>query len=149
MHSPTGLCDRRYDWAYIFAAVRPATGDDVALVLPEVSTEAMQIFLDGFASWLAPDAHAVMVLDQAGWHGAKALRVPDNVTFVPLPPYSPEPNPVERIWLFLREGFLSLRTFPDYDAIVDACCQAWNQLVAEDGRIASLCNYPWIKKVAS
>lgn len=146
---PPGICDRRYDWAYLFAAVRPATGDDFALVLPEVSTEAMQTFLDGFAAHLAPDVHAVLVLDQAGWHGATALRVPETISLVPLPPYSPELNPVERIWLYLRERFLSLRIFPDYNAIVEACCQAWNSLVAEDDRIASLCNYPWIRKVAS
>jgi putative transposase len=146
---PPGVCDRRYDWAYIFAAVRPATGDDFALVLPEVSTEAMQTFLDGFAAHLTPNAHAVLVLDQAGWHGAKALRAPDNLTLLPLPPYSPELNPVERLWLYLRERFLSLRLFPDYDAILNACCQAWNALTAEEGRIASLCNYPWIRKVAS
>lgn len=146
---PPGVCDRRYDWAWIFAAVRPATGDAFALVLPEVSTEAMQIFLDGFAARLPPDVHAVLVLDQAGWHGAKALRVPDTVTLAPLPPYSPELNPVERIWLYLRERFLSLRALDDYDAIVDASCRAWNRLVADPGRIASLCNYPWIRKVSS
>jgi transposase len=146
---PPGVCDRRYDWAWIFAAVRPAGGDAFALVLPEVSTEAMQTFLDGFATRLPPEVHAVIVLDQAGWHGAKALRVPNAVTLVPLPPYSPELNPVERLWLYLRERFLSLRIFPDYDAIVDACCQAWNVLIAEPGRIASLCNYPWIAKVSS
>src|SRR5512143_249402 len=146
---PPGLCERRSDWAYLFAAVRPATGDDFALVLPAVSSEAMQVVLYGFASRLAPDIHAVMVLDPAGWHGAKALKVPHAVTLVPLPAYSPELNPVERIGLYLRERFLSLRIFPDYQAIVEACCQAWNALVAEQSRIASLCNYPCIRKVAS
>jgi putative transposase len=146
---PPGICDRRYDWAYLFAAVRPGTGDDFALVLPEVSTAAMQTFLDGFAATLAADVHAIIVLDQAGWHGAKGLRIPDSITLVPLPPYSPELNPVERIWLYLRERFLSLRVLDDYHAIVDACCQAWNMLAAEPGRIISLCNYPWITKVAS
>ena len=68
---------------------------------------------------------------------------------VPLPPYSPELNPVERVWLYLRERFLSLRAFRDYRAIVDACCDAWNRLVAEPGRLRSLCDQPWIRKVAS
>ena len=71
------------------------------------------------------------------------------VTLVPLPPYSPELYPVERIWLYLRERFLSLRVFRDYRAIVDACCTAWNCLVAEPGRIRSLCNQPWITNVSS
>ena len=91
----------------------------------------------------------MLVLDGAGWHGARALTVPPNITLVPLPPYSPELNPVERIWLYLRERFLSLRVFPDYRAIVDACCTAWNRLVAEPGRIRSLCNQPWITNVSS
>ena len=91
----------------------------------------------------------MLVLDGAGWHGARALTVPPNITLVPLPPYSPELNPVERIWLYLRERFLSLRVFPDYRAIVDACCTAWSRLVAEPGRIRSLCNQPWITNVSS
>ena len=129
--------------------MRPATGDGFALVLPTVSTEAMQRFLDDFAATLAADAHAVMVLDQAGWHGAKALAVPANLTLAPLPPYSPELNPAERIWLFLRENDLSLRVLSDYDAVVDACCAAWNALVADPARIISLTRHPWISRVCS
>ena len=91
----------------------------------------------------------LLVLDRAGWHGAKALAVPPNVTLVPLPPYSPELNPVERVWLYLRERFLSLRVFADYRAIVDACCDAWNRLVADPGRLRSLCDQPWIRNVTS
>ena len=67
---PPGLCDQRYTWAHLFAAVRPATGQSFALVLPELSTEAMQIFLDRFAAKFAPDEHGALVLDQAGWHVA-------------------------------------------------------------------------------
>ena len=142
---PPGLCDRRFEWAYLFAAVRPATGASSALVLPMVSTEAMSVFLEHFAAALAPDEHAVMVLDQAGWHGARALRIPDNVSLVPLPPYAPELNPIERVWLFLRERFLSHRLLGGYKAIVDACCQAWNRLTPD--RLRSLCNYPYIQQV--
>jgi transposase len=84
----------------------------------------------------------VLVLDRAGWHGAKALVVPANVTLVPLPAYSPELNPVERVWLYLRERFLSLRVFADYRAVVDACCTAWNRLVAEPGRLRPFVTSP-------
>ena len=108
---PPGRCDRRFEWAYLFAAVEPATGADVALVLPEATTATMSLFLAEFAAGLPEDVHAVLVLDGAGWHGARALAVPPNVTLVPLPPYSPELNPVERVWLYLRERFLSLRVF--------------------------------------
>lgn len=104
-----GLAYKRFASAYILAAVKPATGADFALVLPSVSSKAMSRFLADFSAQIAPDAHAVLVLDQAGWHGARALRVPDNITLVPLPPYSPELNPVERVWLYLRERYLSHR----------------------------------------
>ena len=117
---PPGLCDQRYTWAHLFATVCPGTGQNFALVLPEVSTRSMQVFLDRFAATLAPDEHAVMVLDQAGWHGARALVVPGNVTLVPLPPYAPQLNPVERVWLYLRERHLSHRLLAGYNAIVDA-----------------------------
>ncbi|CAA9273297.1 MAG: Transposase and inactivated derivative [uncultured Acetobacteraceae bacterium] len=144
---PRGLRQLGYEWAHLFGAVRPATGDGFALVLPEVSVVAMQAFLDRFAAGLAEGAHAVLVLDQAGWHGSRRLVVPPNVTLVPLPPYAPELNPVERVWLFLRERFLSHRLLDGYDAIVAACCEAWNALTPE--RLRSLCAYPWITKVAS
>ncbi len=114
-------------------------------MLPEVSTEAMSLFLARFSAERRPDEHAVMVLDQAGWHGARALKIPSNVTLVPLPPYAPELNPVERVWLYLRERFLSHRLLDDYDAIVDACCAAWNRLTPE--RLRSLCSYPYIQQV--
>lgn len=90
-----------------------------------------------------------LILDGAGWHGARALRVPDNVSLVPLPAYSPELNPVERVWLYLRERYLSHRLHTDYDAVVDACCRAWNALTAETGRIQSLCSYPYLDQVTS
>src|SRR3712207_456072 len=108
-------------------------------------------FLAEFRAALPGDVHAVLVLDGAGWHGARAraLAVPPSVTLVPLPPYSPELDPVERVWLYLRERFLSLRVFADYRATVDACCAAWNRLVAEPGRLRSLCDQPWIRNLSS
>ena len=144
---PPGLSDKRFTFAYIFAAVEPATDNAFALVMPYADTAAMQAFLDRFSETIAEDEHVAMILDQAGWHGSNALAVPANVTLVPLPAYSPELNPVERVWLYLKERFLSHRLLADYDAVVDAACNAWNKLVAQAGRIKSLCSYPWIPKV--
>src|SRR3712207_2725505 len=87
---PPGRCDKRFEWAYIFAAVEPATGRDVTLVLPEATTTTMRLFLAQFAAALPEDVHALLVLDRAGWPGPRALGVPPTVTLVPLPPYSPE-----------------------------------------------------------
>jgi hypothetical protein len=102
----------------------------------------MQEFLNQFSQTLAEDEYAVMILDQPGWHGSNALRVPANVTLVPLPPHSPELNPAGRVWLYLKQRFLSHRLLNDYDAIVTAACNAWNRLLAEAGRIKSLCSMP-------
>ncbi len=115
--------------------MRPATGDDFTLVLPSVNAKVMDLFLAHFADTLPKDAHAVMMLDGAGWHDARALTVPDNVTLALLPPYRPELNPVERVWLYLRERFLSLRVLDDTEAIIDACCLAWIALIEEPERI--------------
>jgi hypothetical protein len=144
---PRGLCDQRHESAYIFGAACPASGDDFALVLPGVSTAAMQVFLDRFAATQAPGTHRLLVLDGAGWHAPAELAVPPTITLAPLPPYAPELNPVERLWLYLRECFLSHLVLADYDAIVDACCAAWNALTPD--RIRSLTAFPWIKKVIS
>ena len=88
--------------------------------------------------------HAALVLDRAGWHGARRLGVPDNVTLVPLPAYSPELSPVERVWLYLRERFLSHRVLDGYEAVLDAACRAWNALADEPGRLTSLTGYPYL-----
>ena len=144
---PPGLVDQRHDFAYVFAAVEPATGRNFCLVLPEVSTEAMNRFLADFSLTVPADTHVVLTLDGAGWHTSQALAVPDNLSLLRLPPYAPELNPVERVWLYLRERHLSLRLHRDYDAIVDAACHAWRQLTPQ--RLRSLCAYPWITEVIS
>jgi transposase len=141
---PPGLADKRFESLYLFAACRPGTDQAFALALPEATTRAMSLFLARFAERLEPGTHAVLVLDQAGWHGAKRLTVPANVTLLSLPAYSPELNPVERIWLYLRERFLSHRVLADYRAVLDAACNAWNALTAETGRLASLTAYPYL-----
>ncbi|HET6519011.1 MAG TPA: IS630 family transposase [Geminicoccaceae bacterium] len=146
---PPGPADRRFESLYLFAACRPGTDQAFALALPEATTKTMDLFLDGFARQLEPGIHAALILDRAGWHGGRSLAVPENITLLLLPPYSPELNPVERVWLYLRERFLSLQVFKDYPAIVDACCVAWNRLTAEPGRLRSLCGQPWIQKVSS
>jgi hypothetical protein len=114
-----------------------------------VSAAAMQAMLDELAQAVAPGAHAVVLMDRAGWHVAKELEVPANLTPLFLPPYSPELNAIERVWLYLRERFLSHRLWPSDDDILDACCAAWNALVDEAGRIRSLSALDWATTVSS
>ena len=141
---PPGLADKRFESLYLFAACRPGTDQAFALALPEATTAAMSLFLAAFAEQLEPDAHAVLILDRAGWHGSRRLAVPGNITLLPLPAYSPELNPVERVWLYLRERFLSHRVLDGYKAVLDAACDAWNALAAETGRLTSLTAYPYL-----
>jgi transposase len=133
--------------AYIYAAVEPGTDNAFALILPDANGAGMQVFLDAFAATIRDDEHVALVLDGAGWHDSKALRVPSNITLVPLPPYSPELNPVERVWLYLKQRFLSMRLLNDYKAIVAAASKAWRRLCREAGRLTSLTSYPWIMKI--
>src|SRR3546814_9113002 len=84
---------------------------------------------------VAPGAHAVLLLDQAGWHGSAELVVPTNINLMPLLPRCPELNPVENVWQFMRDNWLSNRIFHSYDDIVDHCCFAWNKLVEQPWRI--------------
>ena len=107
----------------------------------------MQAFLDAFAETIADGEHVALVLDGAGWHSSKTLRVPASITLVPLPPYSPELNPVERVWLHLKARFLSLRLLNDYKAIVTAASRAWRRLRRDTGRLTSLTSYPWIMRI--
>lgn len=137
----------RHGNAYLFGAVCPAQDRGVALVLPEVGTTAMQLMLDELGKAVKPGAHALVIMDRAGWHVAKQLIIPNNLSPVFLPAYSPELNAIERVWLYLRERYLSHRLWPTYDHIVHACCEAWNRLRAEPGRIRSLGDFPWLPTV--
>ena len=135
--------DQRYASCYIFGAVCPERDVGAALVMPYADTEAMQKHLDEISQNIRPKAHAVILMDGAGWHKAGDLVIPENMSFMFIPPYSPELNPVENIWQFLRQTYLSNQVFEDYDKIVDACCTAWNKLTKEAGRITSIASRKW------
>jgi len=134
--------------AWIIGAVCPLRDTGVALVMTRLDTAAMNLFLAELAQAVAPGAHAVVLMDKAGWHIADELVVPANVTPVFLPPYSPELNPIERLWLYLKDNQLSHCVFDTTADIIDACCDAWNGLLTETGRIRSLCSYPGSKRSA-
>ena len=118
-------------------------------MLPYANAEAMSLHLQEISRHVAAGAHAVLVLDGAGWHGAAALTIPDNLSLLSLPSYSPELNPVENIWEYLRQNQLSLRVWPGFEAIVETCCQAWNALMAMPERIASITRREWTRPVTA
>ena len=111
--------------------------------MPRCNSEAMNMHLEEIAFHVAPGAHAVLLLDQAGWHGSAELAVPDNITLMPLPPRCPELNPVENVWQFMRDNWLSNRIYSSYEDIVDHCCFAWNKLVEQPWRIMSIGLRQW------
>ena len=140
---PSAPKDQRTASAYIFGAICPAEGKGAGLVLPRCDTEAMSLHLAEIAQAVAPGAHAVLLLDQAGWHVSPKLKVPDNITLMPLPSRSPELNPVENVWQFLRDNWLSNRVFASYKEILDHCCDAWNRLIDQPWRIMTLGLRDW------
>jgi len=105
----------------------------------------MNLHLAEIARTVAPGAHAVLVLDGAGWHGGKDLVVPANISLLTLPPYAPELNPVENAWHYLRGNKLAITVFDGYADIVDACCAAWTFFVEDPAVVASITSRTWAR----
>jgi len=136
--------DNRHVSTYLFGAICPDRAVGAALVMPYVNAEAMNEHLKEISINVAPGAHAVLVCDGAGWHQTGGrLRVPGNITLLRLPPYSPELNPMENIWHYLRENKLCATVWHSYDAIVDACVAAWQFLINDPDRIRSIGTREW------
>jgi putative transposase len=140
---PSAPRDQRTRSTYIFGAVCPARGSAAGLILPRCNTAAMALHLAEISRTVTPGAHAVLLLDQAGWHLSDKLAIPANITLMPLPPKSPELNPVENIWQFIRDNWLSNRVFRSYDDILQHCCAAWNKLVDQPWTIMSIGLRDW------
>ena len=115
-------------------------------MLPRCNTQGMSLHLAEISAAVAPGGHAILLLDQAGWHGSGALIIPADITLLPLPPKCPEldallsevEGPVENIRQFMRDNWLSNRIFTSYADILDHCCFAWNRLVDQPWRIMSI-----------
>ena len=140
---PRMPADQRYKSAYLFGAICPAHGKGAALMLPWANTQAMQMHLNEISGHVATKSHGVILMDRAGWHTTGKLQIPKNLTIILLPSRSPELNPVENIWQYLRANWLSNRVFKDYDNIIDAGCQAWNKLINQPDVIKSIGMRKW------
>jgi hypothetical protein len=121
----------------------PWDGKGAAVVLPFCNSAAMNVHLVEIAATVAPGKHAVLLLDQAGWHLSDQVAVPPNITLLPLPPKCPELNVMENVWQFMRDNWLSNRIFQAHDDIVEHCCRAWNSLVDQPWRIMSIGLRDW------
>jgi len=141
---PLAVRDNRHDSVYLFSALCPSRATGAAIIMPAVNSEAMSEHLKEIAAQIAPGAHAVLVCDGAGWHQRSGrLTIPENITLLPLPPYSPELNPMENVWDYLRGNKLSHRVWDTYDAIVQACAEAWRFLIGDPERIRSIATRSW------
>jgi hypothetical protein len=108
------------------------------------NTEMMNLHLAEISTQLAAGACPVLICDRAGWHQAgKKLCLPDNIVLLPLPPYSPELNPMEKVWDYLRQNKLCATVWNSYDEIIEACKTAWNWLIADPDRIRSIGSRTW------
>ena len=147
---PRAFRQHQYEWAYLFGAVCVDTGECNGWIAPVANTEVFNFQLESLSRQLAIDVHAVLVVDRAGWHMARGVVVPGNITVVPLPPYSPELNPCESIWKVLRQRYLSNRVFPDIEQLDvayldEAVGEAWCRFIAEPEAVVSLCRYHWME----
>jgi transposase len=112
-------------------------------VLPFCNSAAMSLHLAEISAMVAPGRHAVLLLDQAGWHLSNQVAMPANITLLPLPPKCPELNAMENVWQFMRDNWLSNRVFAAHHDIVDHCCHAWNKLITQPWRIMSIGVREW------
>lgn len=113
------------------------------MALPRVDTGMMQLHIDEISRHVAKGAHAALLLDRAGWHTTAKLVMPRNITPILLPSRAPELNPVENIWQYLRQNWLSNTVFENYTAIIDAACDAWRRLIAQPETITSISMRDW------
>ena len=136
---PTAIRQTRYDYVYVWAAVCPRTGQAVGLLSPDINTDTANVFLEQMSMELDPAVHAVLIWDQAGWHTSRKLRVPPNISLIFLPPKSPELNPVENLWHYLRSHHWSNRAYSNYDHLSQAACDAWQRVCLDAPLIQNVC----------
>lgn len=135
----------QYDYLYVFGAVCPQTGQASGLIAPSINAGTVNTFLRQLSGEFAADVHAVLIWDQAGFHTANDIQVPDNMTLISLPPYSPQLNPVERLWQYLRQHYWSNRVYADYQALEKAVVEAWHRVCLDPVKIKSICNATYIQ----
>ncbi|WP_443020111.1 IS630 family transposase [Shewanella sp. MTB7] len=141
---PRVVRQQQFEYAYVFGAVCPSNGNTEALITPWVDKRFMRQHLKLISEATLPDRHAVVIMDGAGWHTKDLDDEFDNLTMIKLPPYSPELNPIEQVWGWMRQRHLANRCFANYEDIVEQCTQAWNSFISDIDTVKNLCNRSWI-----
>jgi transposase len=133
---------------YVLAAVCAATGAVSALIMPELNTAVVNLFLEQFSRELPAGVHAVLIWDGAGFHTGADLVVPSNVSLIQLPPYSPELNPVENLWHYLRAHYWSNRPYRDYQELEEEASRSMCAVCQNTETIKTVCNAPYLQTSA-
>jgi transposase len=131
---------------YVLTATCAAIGAAAGLIAPELNTAVVNLFLEQLARQLSPGVHAVLLWDGAGYHVGKDVVVPTNVSLINLLPYSPELNPVENLWHYLRAHYWSNEVYPDYDALLEAATETWRRVCMDPEKVRSICAAPYLDR---
>jgi transposase len=140
------LLGRKKSYPQHLTIPRPHTGQSIGLLTPYMNADIMNMYLQQFSRELAADVHAVLIWDQAGFHKSRGLKIPDNVTIIPLPAYSPELNPVENLWHYFRSHYWSNRCYVDYDDLRHAAIEAWQKAALDPEIIKSVCRAEYTER---
>lgn len=146
---PTAVRQTEYQYLWVLGAVCPETGHAEGLLSPQLNTKIVNLFLEQFSQTLAPDEQVAMIWDGAGFHTSKQLKVPANVTLIRLPSYSPELNPIENLWHYLKSHFWSNRAYADYEQLEQAAVAAWQQAVLDADLMKTVCAAPYANRASS
>lgn len=146
---PTAVRQTEYEYLWMLGAACPETGHAEGLLSPQLNTKVINTFLGQFSGTIPAGEHVVMVWDGAGFHTSKSLVVPENITLVQLPAYSPELNPIENLWHYLKSHFLSNRSYANYDELEAAAMEAWHQAALKQDIIQTVCAAPYVNRATS
>lgn len=143
---PTAVRQTEYEYLWVLGAVCPETGKAEGLLSPRLNTDVINIFLKQFSATIPDDEHAVIIWDGAGYHKSKSLQKPENISLIQLPAYSPELNPIENLWHYLKSHYLSNRAYTDYEALEAAAVESWCQAVLNPELMKTVCAAPYLKR---
>ncbi|WP_197498437.1 IS630 family transposase [Vibrio scophthalmi] len=145
---PRVVKQQQFEYVYLFGSVCPTRGIGEALVVPWVNKDIMINHLEQISKATEKGRHAVVIMDGAGWHTDDIASELNNVSIIKLPPYSPELNPIEQVWSWLRQHYLANQSFTDYNDIVCKVCRAWNSFLECRDRVTKMCQRDWINLIS-
>ena len=145
---PTAVRQTEYEYLWVLGVVCPETGQAEGLLSPRLNTDVVNIFLKQFSATVPADEHAVIIWDGAGYHRSKHLQTPENISLIQLPAYSPELNPIENLWHYLKSHYLSNRAYSDFEHLVEAAIDAWHRAVMNTELMKTVCAAPYINHEA-